>query len=136
MIKQIEVALPPMQKGFHNIDHIINNAMNELPETGLLNIFVKHTSAALTITENADPDVLADLNTLLNRVAPEDDPHYRHTLEGLDDMPAHFKTLVTGSSISVPVSQGRLNLGIWQSIFFCEFRNQGKNRKIVLTLYY
>jgi secondary thiamine-phosphate synthase enzyme len=136
MIKQIEVALPPMQKGFHNIDHIINNTLNELPETGLLNIFVKHTSAALTITENADPDVLADLNTLLDRIAPEDDPHYRHTLEGLDDMPAHFKTLVTGSSLNVPVSQGRMNLGTWQSIFFCEFRNQGRNRKIVFTLYY
>lgn len=107
-----------------------------MPETGLLNIFVKHTSAALTISENADPDVLRDLSTLFDRIAPENDPEYRHTLEGPDDMPAHFKTIVSGNSLNVPVTNGRLNLGTWQGIYFCEFRNRGGNRKIVLTLYY
>jgi len=136
MITQKEISLPPMQRGFHNIDRVITESFGQLPEKGLLNIFVKHTSAALTINENADPDVLTDLNTLLNRIAPENDPHYRHTLEGSDDMPAHFKSVVLGSSLSVPVTNGRLNLGTWQSIYFCEFRNRGGNRKLVVTLYH
>ena len=136
MVTQKEISLPPMQRGFHNIDRVITESFGQLPEKGLLNIFVKHTSAALTINENADPDVLTDLNTLLNRIAPENDPHYRHTLEGSDDMPAHFKSVVLGSSLSVPVTNGRLNLGTWQSIYFCEFRNRGGNRKLVLTLYH
>jgi len=136
MITQKEISLPTMQRGFHNIDRVITESFGQLPEKGLLNIFVKHTSAALTINENADPDVLTDLNTLLNRIAPENDPHYRHTLEGSDDMPAHFKSVVLGSSLSVPVTNGRLNLGTWQSIYFCELRNRGGNRKLVLTLYH
>jgi len=136
MITQKEISLSSMQRGFHNIDRVITESFGQLPEKGLLNIFVKHTSAALTINENADPDVLTDLNTLLNRIAPENDPHYRHTLEGSDDMPAHFKSVVLGSSLSVPVTNGRLNLGTWQSIYFCEFRNRGGNRKLVLTLYH
>jgi len=136
MITQKEISLPTMQRGFHNIDRVITKSLDQLPEKGLLNIFVKHTSAALTINENADPDVLTDLNTLLNRIAPENDPHYRHTLEGSDDMPAHFKSIVLGSSLSVPVTNGRLNLGTWQSIYFSEFRNRGGNRKLVVTLYH
>lgn len=135
MIKQIEIALPSMRRGFHNIDQHITNSLGQLPETGLLNIFVKHTSAALTINENADPDVLTDLSTLLERAAPENDPQYRHTIEGPDDMPAHFKSSILGSSVSVPIANNRLNLGTWQSIFLCEFRNQGSSRKLVLTLY-
>ena len=135
MIKQIEIALPSMRRGFHNIDHHITNSLGQLPETGLLNIFVKHTSAALTINENADPDVLTDLNTLLDRVAPENDPYYKHTIEGPDDMPAHFKSSVFGPSLTVPISNRRLNLGTWQSIYLCEFRNHGGSRKLVLTLY-
>lgn len=136
MITQKEISLPPMKRGFHNIDHIITEATEPLPETGLLNIFVKHTSAALTINENADPAVHTDLSTLLDRVAPENDPQYTHTLEGPDDMPAHFKALIMGSSLNIPVSNGRLNLGTWQSVFFCEFRNHGGSRKIVLTIYH
>ena len=135
MITQKEITLPPMQRGFHNIDSIIKQSVGQLPDAGLLNIFVKHTSAALTINENADPDVLNDLNTLLDRIAPENDPQYRHTIEGPDDMPAHFKSIVLGASLSVPVTNGGLNLGTWQSIYFCEFRNHGGNRKLVLTLF-
>lgn len=124
-----------MRKGFHNIDNILSNAFGPLPSEGLMNIFVKHTSAALMINENADPDVQTDLKTLLERMAPENDPEYIHTMEGPDDMPAHFKSSVFGPSLTVPVSNGKLNLGTWQSIYFCEFRSQGRNRTIVVTIY-
>jgi secondary thiamine-phosphate synthase enzyme len=135
MIRQKEITLPAMRKGFNNIDRVVSEAFGPLPEAGLINIFVKHTSAALMINENADPDVQVDLKTLLERIAPENDPDYIHTIEGPDDMPAHFKSAVLGPSLSVPVSNGRLNLGTWQSIYFCEFRNFGGSRKIVVTLY-
>jgi secondary thiamine-phosphate synthase enzyme len=135
MIKQIEIALPPMSRGFHNIDQFIIDAINPLPEKGLLNIFIKHTSAGLLINENADPAVHVDLNTLLDRVAPENDPQYTHTLEGPDDMPAHFKSLILGHSLSVPITNGSINFGTWQSIYLGEFRNRGGSRKLVLTLY-
>ena len=135
MIKQKEITLPAMRKGFHYIDNILINAFGSLPSEGLMNIFVKHTSAALMINENADPDVQTDLNTLLERMAPENDPEYIHTIEGPDDMPAHFKSSVFGSSLTVPISNGKLNLGTWQSIYFCEFRNRGRNRTIVVTVY-
>lgn len=125
-----------MKRGFHNIDDILGKELDSFPGNGLLNIFVKHTSAAITINENADPAVQTDLDTLLDRIAPENDPQYTHTLEGPDDMPAHFKALVMGSSLNIPVTDGRLNLGIWQSVFFCEFRTHGNSRKLVLTLYY
>jgi len=135
MIEQKEITLDPMSKGFHNIDNIIMRTFDNLPDIGMVNIFVKHTSAALMINENADPDVQVDMKTLLNKIAPEGDPHYVHTMEGIDDMPAHFKSTVFGQSITVPITNGRLNLGIWQSLFFCEFRNHGGSRRIVLTLY-
>lgn len=136
MIRQKEISLPSFSRGFHNIDRFITEALHPLPESGMINIFVKHTSAGLMINENADPDVHTDLNTLLDRVAPENDPFYTHTLEGPDDMPAHFKSAILGHSLTVPVSRGRLNLGTWQSIYFCEFRTRGGNRRLVLTLYY
>ena len=135
MIKQKEITLPAMRKGFHDIDNILSNAFGSLPSEGLINIFVKHTSAALMINENADPDVQTDLNTLLERMAPENDPEYIHTIEGPDDMPAHFKSSVFGSSLTGPISNGKLNLGTWQCIYFCEFRNRGRNRTIVITVY-
>lgn len=135
MITQKEISLPSMHRGFHNIDRIISKSLGQLSGNGLLNIFVKHTSAGLTINENADPDVLTDLTTLLNRIAPENDPDYLHTMEGPDDMPAHFKSIVLGASLSVPITNGRMNLGTWQSIYFCEFRNYGGSRRLVLTLY-
>ena len=136
MIKQKEIILPPMRRGFHNIDKPIIDAMSPLPDAGMLNIFLKHTSAGLMINENADPAVHLDLETLLERVAPEDDPEYTHTLEGTDDMPAHFKSIILGHNLTVPITNGRLNFGIWQSIYLGEFRNQGGSRKLVLTLYY
>ncbi len=135
MIDQKEITLNPMSKGFHNIDRVIINAFNKLPDAGMINIFVKHTSAALMINENADPDVQGDLQSLLDRMAPEGAPFYQHTMEGRDDMPAHFKSSVFGQSLTVPVTNGILNLGTWQSIYFCEFRNYGGRRRIVITLY-
>lgn len=136
MIKQKEIVLQSMNKGFHNIDSIVENAFSEMPEMGLINIFVKHTSAALMINENADPSVRIDIDSLLERMAPESAPFYKHTMEGPDDMPAHFKTAVFGNSINIPITDHRLNLGTWQSLFFCEFRNYGGSRKIVVTVYY
>ena len=136
MIKQKEITLPPFRRGFHIIDRYIQEALGPLPETGMINIFVKHTSAGIMINENADPDVLVDLSSLLERVAPENDPAYIHTMEGPDDMPSHFKSAILGHSITVPVTNGRMNLGTWQSVFFCEFRNRGGNRKVVVTLYF
>lgn len=136
MILQKEIETGPFKKGFHNIDRLIYSTFNEMPPSGLLNIFIKHTSAGLMINENADPDVLVDLNSLLDRMAPENVPFYRHTLEGPDDMPSHFKSAVFGHSLTIPISNHRMNLGTWQSIFLCEFRKYGSIRKIVLTLYY
>ncbi len=135
MIKQKEIVLPALSKGFHLIDRYILDAIGTLPQTGLINIFLKHTSAALMLNENADPDVRTDLATLYNRMAPEGDPAYVHTIEGRDDMPAHFKTAVTGNSLTIPITNGRLNTGIWQGIYLCEFRNRGGNRKIVITVF-
>jgi secondary thiamine-phosphate synthase enzyme len=136
MIKQKEIILSAMRKGFHKIDNLVSDAVAPLPETGLVNVFVKHTSAALMLNENADPDVQTDLDALLDKMAPENAPFYRHTMEGADDMPAHFKSAVFGPSVTIPVSNHRLNLGVWQSLYFCEFRNYGGRRKLVVTLYY
>ena len=110
--------------------------LGELPECGILNLFVKHTSCALTINENADPDVRHDLSESLDRIAPERQPFYRHTLEGDDDMPAHVKSTLCGVSLTVPVTGGKLNLGTWQGIYLCEFRDCSSPRRIVATLYY
>lgn len=135
MIIQKEISLPAMRKGFHLIDSIILDAIGELPETGLMNLFIKHTSAALMLNENADPDVRVDLGTLFEKIAPEGAPFYTHTLEGSDDMPAHFKTAILGTSLTIPISHHKLNTGTWQGIYFCEFRNHGGSRKLVLTVY-
>lgn len=136
MVEQKEITLKPMSMGFHNIDQIIKSAFDKLPNIGMVNIFVKHTSAALMINENADPDVQTDLKNLLNQMAPEGLSYYTHTMEGADDMPAHFKSSVFGQSLTVPVTNHNLNLGTWQSVYFCEFRNYGGSRRIVLTLNY
>ena len=103
--------------------------------TGLLTLFIRHTSASLTVQENADPDVIADLNDWFGRLVKEGDPHFRHTLEGADDMPAHIKAALLGSSVSIPVSNGRLYLGTWQGIYLCEHRDAGGARELVLTLH-
>ncbi len=132
---QRSLELPPVRRGFHLITRSVVDALPELRETqiGMLNVFIQHTSAALSINENADPDVRADLETAFNAIAPEEFP-YRHTCEGPDDMPAHVKASLLGSSLNIPVSAGKLCLGTWQGIYLCEHRNHGGARTLVLTL--
>ena len=135
MIQQIEITLPPFRRGYHLITGLIENNLPELPEKGLLHILVKHTSAGITINENADPTVRTDFEAFINKMIPEKDPVYVHTYEGDDDMPAHLKSSVFGVEVTIPVTNHRLNLGIWQGIYFCEFRNFGGKRKLVLTVF-
>jgi secondary thiamine-phosphate synthase enzyme len=132
---QRTIELAPHSRGFHLITREVADAIPEIRDfgVGLLHVFIQHTSASIAINENADPDVPADLESSLNAVAPEDFP-YRHTVEGPDDMPAHLKSLLIGSSISVPVHHGELALGTWQGIYLCEHRNHGGRRRLVLTL--
>jgi secondary thiamine-phosphate synthase enzyme len=134
MVFQKEVTLPAFRRGYHLITRFISEQLPELPETGLLNILVKHTSAGITINENADPTVRSDFERFMNKLIPEGDPVYEHTDEGDDDMPAHLKSSVIGASINIPITRHRLNLGTWQGIYFCEFRNYGGPRKLVLTV--
>ena len=132
---QTEVQLAARSRGFHLVTREVIDALPELAEIriGLLNVFIRHTSASLTINENADPDVPRDLESSFNAIAPEDFP-YTHTCEGPDDMPAHVKASMLGSSVDVPVRNGRLCLGTWQGIFLCEHRDRGGSRRLVLTL--
>lgn len=135
MIIQKEIILPHYSRGFHLItDFIIGNL--EFPQAGILNLFIQHTSAGLTINENYDPTVLNDFETSFNRLVPENNSLYTHTVEGPDDMPAHIKTTLTGPSISIPIMYHKLNLGVWQGIYLCEFRNGSRSRKILATIYY
>ena len=134
MIQQVEITLKPMSKGFHLVTGDIVRQLPPLPELGLVNIFCKHTSCGLSINENADPDVRADMETIFNRLVPENCPEYEHTLEGADDMPAHAKATLSGVSLTIPITDGRLNLGTWQGIYFCEYRNYGGSRKLVVTI--
>ena len=134
MWKQIEITLAPRRRGCHLITEEIMRQLPELPKVGLLNIFMKHTSAALTINENADPDVQIDLAAILDRLVKEHEPYYRHTMEGDDDMPAHAKASLIGPSLTIPITNGRLNRGTWQGIYLCEFRNYGGSRKLVVTI--
>lgn len=134
MVQQIEITLKPKTRGFHLITGEIAALLPLLPKTGLVNIFTKHTSCGLTINENCDPDVRADMETIFNRLVPENVPEYEHTLEGADDMPAHAKSSLSGVSITIPITNGRLNLGTWQGIYLCEYRNWGGGRKLVITV--
>lgn len=132
---QIEFSLTEKRRGCHLItNEIVSHIAGKLPQTGLLNIFVKHTSCALSINENADPDVRRDMEQILNHLVKENEPYYDHTLEGADDMPAHAKSSLFGVSLTIPITNGRLNLGTWQGIYLCEFRNYGGPRKIVATI--
>ena len=135
MIQQIEFRLPAKRRGCHLITGEIMRQLPKLPESGLLNVFVKHTSCGLTINENADPDVRTDLDNILDHLVPERQPYYEHTMEGDDDMPAHAKSSLMGVSLTIPISNHRLNLGTWQGIYLCEFRDYGGERTIVLTVY-
>ncbi len=135
MIKQKEFLLSNHSRGFHIItDEVVNEL--DLPEAGLLNLFIHHTSAGLTINENYDSSVLDDFETSFNELIPENMPYYTHTVEGPDDMPAHIKSTLVGSSITIPITDGKLNLGTWQGIYLCEFRNGKRRRKVVATIYY
>ena len=120
MVQQIEITLKPKRRGFHLVTSEIVSQLPKLPKTGIVNIFTKHTSCGLSINENCDPDVRVD--------------EYEHTLEGADDMPAHAKSTLSGVSITIPITDGRLNLGTWQGIYFCEFRNYGGSRELVVTI--
>lgn len=134
MITQTEFSISSRSRGFHLVTSEIMSKLPLLPKTGLLHLFVKHTSAGLCINENADPDVQSDLAMAFDKLAKEHDPDYTHTLEGPDDMPAHIKSTITGVSVTIPITDGRLNMGTWQGIYLCEFRNHGGARKIVATI--
>ena len=133
---QREISLKAQSRGFHLITDEIVSQVPELKKikTGLLNIFIKHTSASLTLNENYDSDVRSDMEKFFNRVVKENEPYYDHSSEGPDDMPAHIKSSIIGTSLSIPISNGGLNLGTWQGIYLCEHRNHGGNRKLVITL--
>jgi secondary thiamine-phosphate synthase enzyme len=134
MITQVDFSLPPLKRGFHLITNIIDEKINRYPETGILNLFIKHTSAALTINENADPSVRHDFETFINSLVPESFPNFTHIYEGLDDMPAHIKASFIGQSISIPIKNHKLHLGTWQGIYLCEFRNNSHQRSITATI--
>lgn len=133
---QTQLNLRPKSRGFHLITAEIEDGFPEISKinAGILTVFIKHTSAGLTINENADPTVRDDFESHINKMVPENQPYYKHTFEGADDMPAHIKASLMGTSVQIPVTNGRLNLGTWQGIYLCEHRNRGGSRKIVLTL--
>lgn len=133
---QKEIRLKGRPRGFHLVTEDILRQLPELDKvsTGMLNVFIKHTSASLTINENADPTVRKDFESFFNRAVPEDEPYYTHTYEGSDDLPSHMKSSILGCSLTIPVTHGRLNLGIWQGIYLCEHRNHGGSRVLVVTV--
>ncbi len=133
---QKEIFLQAKSRGFHLITQEIESQIPELRryKIGLAHVFIQHTSAALALNENADPTVRQDMESHFNRLVPEDAPYFIHTYEGPDDMPAHIKAVLLGSSVTVPISNGRLNLGTWQGIYLCEHRNRGGRRRLVITL--
>lgn len=136
MIQQVEFALAAKHRGCHLVTReIIDRLPKPLPKAGLLNLFVKHTSCALSINENADHDVRSDMEKIMDHIVRENEPYYDHVLEGADDMPAHAKSSLFGVSLSIPITDGRLNLGTWQGIYLCEFRDYGGPRRIVATIY-
>ena len=158
MIQQLEITLQPKFRGFHLVTSEIVRQLPKLPKTGIINIFCKHTSCGLSLNENADPDVRVDMETIFNHLVPEmtygreesdaginssgrggirqsqNWPKYEHTLEGADDMPAHAKSTLSGVSLTIPITNGRLNMGTWQGIYFCEYRNYGGARELVITI--
>ena len=133
---QKEISLNPRPRGFHLITNEILQNLQEIGDIsiGTMEIFIKHTSASLTINENADPTVRDDFESHFNQIVPENAPYYKHTIEGPDDMPSHLKSSILGSSVTIPITNGTLNLGTWQGIYLCEHRNHGSSRSVVLTL--
>ena len=133
---QKKILISPKPRGFHLITTDIINNINIIRtvKNGLLNLFIKHTSASLTINENTDPTVRDDFESHFNQIIPEQQGYYSHTMEGPDDMPAHLKSSILGASINIPITNGKLNLGTWQGIYLCEHRNRGGSRKIIATV--
>ncbi len=136
MIIQKEITLKPRARGFHLITFEILDALPELKEfgRGIANIFIKHTSASLTINENVSPEVKTDLNNYFDKLVPDSLPYFEHTIEGPDDMSAHVKSSILGYSLNIPVTNGMFNLGTWQGIYLCEHRNRGGARKLIITV--
>ncbi|MBA4409047.1 MAG: secondary thiamine-phosphate synthase enzyme YjbQ [Bacteroidota bacterium] len=134
MVEQLEIILPVFKRGYHLITELIEKELPRLPEKGLVNILIQHTSAGISLNENADPSVRYDFEKFMNKLMPENDPIYSHTEEGSDDMPAHLKSSLIGASLTIPISNHRLNLGTWQGIYLCEFRNFGGRRRLVVTI--
>ncbi|HNW99661.1 MAG TPA: secondary thiamine-phosphate synthase enzyme YjbQ [Bacteroidales bacterium] len=134
-MQQIEILLPAFNRGYHLITDIILKHLPELPTTGLLNIFIQHTSAGITINENFDSSVRKDFESFFNKLIPDGSPYFIHDSEGDDDMPAHLKTSIIGQSLTIPITNRKLNLGTWQGIYLCEFRNNGGKRKLVISIY-
>ena len=135
MISQTTLTLPPLPRGFHLITRKVLDAAGKLPESGLMHVLVQHTSAGLTVNENADPSVRTDFESFLNELVPENHPVYSHIYEGADDMPAHLKASLIGHSVTLPITGGKLNLGTWQGIYLGEFRNRGGSRRLIITIY-
>jgi len=134
MVQNVKISLPSFPRGIHLVTSEIVKQLPVLPEVGVIHLFIQHTSAGLTINENADSTVRDDFNEFFNRLVLERQPWYRHTTEGPDDMPAHIKASLVGFSVTIPILNGSLNLGTWQGIYLCEFRNQGGQRKLVATI--
>lgn len=134
MIHQREFRLKARPRGFHYITSEVLEQLPSLPDVGMLNLFIKHTSAGLTINENADPSVLDDLNSIFNRLVKDGESYYIHSYEGSDDMSAHAKTVLVGTSLNIPITNGQLNLGTWQGIYLCEFRDYGGPRSLIATV--
>ena len=134
---QKEIRLQPKSRGVHLVTAEVMKQMAEINqiEIGQLHLFIKHTSASLALNENADPDVRTDLEAYFNYLAPENSPYFKHTLEGSDDMPAHIKSVLVGSSLILPIFKGRLNIGVWQGIYLCEHRNRASGRTLVITIH-
>ncbi len=133
---QKQIKLTPRSRGFHLITDDIESAIPEMAEIniGLAHIIIQHTSASLTLNENADPTVRMDFESFCNRLAKENEPYYRHDYEGSDDMPAHLKASLLGASVTLPITQGRFNLGTWQGVYLGEHRNQGGSRRLLITI--
>ena len=134
MVSQFQITLPNYRRGYHLITGTIVQSLPELPESGLLHLMIQHTSAALSINENADPAVRNDFEYVFDKLIPERDPNYTHDTEGADDMPAHIKASMIGPSVTIPITNHKLNLGTWQGIYLCEFRNYGGRRNIFGTI--
>ncbi|HEY3390424.1 MAG TPA: secondary thiamine-phosphate synthase enzyme YjbQ [Prolixibacteraceae bacterium] len=134
MIKQTEIVLTPRKRGYHLITKELESKLPALPNAGIAHFFIMHTSAGLTLNENADPSVRIDFESFMNKLIPDGDRSFIHRDEGDDDMSAHLKASILGAAVSIPIVNGRLHLGTWQGIYLCEFRNYGDSRKVFVTI--